>query len=178
MTQETLEGNVEELLTAIEACVRSRLLLPGLLLIYAGIDIMAWLNSPRSHSDAERSDFIEWTNMYLLPGAELACNAIELYAARCSLLHSYTAESRLSREGRARQVFYAWGTGRVEDLQELIHYVGTHSAVAVHISELFDAFCIAVERFKQALSSDPEQANLVHERAGRFFSNMPPLSVR
>ena len=61
MTQETFEANIEELLTAIEACVRSRLLLPGLLLIYAGIDIMAWLNGPRSHTDVARSDFIEWT---------------------------------------------------------------------------------------------------------------------
>lgn len=105
MTQQVFERNAEELLTAIEACLRSRLLLPGLLLLYAGIDIMAWLNRPKSHADVQRSDFVEWAEKYLLPGTKLACSAIDLYAARCSLLHSYTAESRLSREGKAKQVF-------------------------------------------------------------------------
>ncbi len=162
---------------AIEGCLKTRLATPGLLLLYAGIDIMAWLNRPESHPDVRRSDFIGWADKYLLPGTGLACSAIDLYAARCSLLHSYTAESRLTREGDAKQIFYAWGVGRAEDLQGLIDYVGTHSAVAVHIEHLFDAFRLGVERFKEALSNDPDQANLVYKRADKFFSNIPPLSI-
>jgi len=177
MTQQVFERNADEFLMAVEACLKSRLKLPGLLLLYAGIDIMAWLNRPESHIDVQRSVFIGWADKYLLPGTGLACSAIDLYAARCSLLHSYTADSRLSREGRAKQIFYTWGTVCAEDLQERIDNVETLSAVAVHVEHLFHAFRIGVGRFKQSLSNDPEKANLVYERAGKFFSHVPPSIV-
>lgn len=173
MSQQVFERNVQELLTAIEACLKARLVTPGLLLLYAGIDIMAWLNRPESHADVTRSDFIEWVDNYLLPSKGLPCSAIDLFAARCSLIHSYSAESRLSREGQAKEVFYAWGTAPTEDFQELIDFVGTHSAVAVHIDQLFDALRIGVERFKQSLADDHEKVGLVWERADNFFSKIP-----
>ena len=173
MTKQVYERSTEELINAIEACLKNRLLLPGLLLLYAGIDIMAWLSREKSHADVERDDFIRWVDRYLLPNAGLACSAMDLYAARCSLLHSYTAESRLSRKGKARPIFYAWGTSRVKDLQQLINYVGTYPALAVHVNELFSAFQVGVQRFRQTLSNDPAQANLVYKRAGKFFTNLP-----
>ena len=175
MTKQSFERNVEALLAAIDTCLKRRLLLPSLLLLYSGIDIMAWLNRPKSHADVNRHDFIKWTDKYLLPSAGLACNAADLYGARCSLLHSYTAESRLSREGNAKQIFYAWGTHRAEYLQELINYVGTYPAVAVHVDDLFGAFRTGIQRFKEALSDDRKQANLVYERTDKFFSNISLL---
>lgn len=173
MTKQVYERNVEELLNAIEACLKSRLVLPGLLLLYAGIDIMAWLNRAKSQANSERIDFIEWVDRYLLPNAGLSCSATDLYAARCSLLHSYTPESPLSRKGEARKIYYAWGTGRVEDLQHLINSVDAHVALAVHVDGLFGAFRVGVQRFKQTLSNDPDQAKLVYKRAGKFFTNLP-----
>lgn len=71
ITQRVFERNIGELLIAIEACLKNRLILPGLLLLHAGIDIMAWLNRPESHTDAKRSDFIGWVESYLLPDTRL-----------------------------------------------------------------------------------------------------------
>jgi len=177
MTQQVFERNIKDLLTAIEGCLNKQLIAPSLLLLYAGIDIMAWLDRPESHADVKRADFINWVENYLLPGSGLVCNALDLYAARCALLHSYAAESPLSRQGDAKQIFYAWGSARAEDLQRLVDFVGTHSAVAVHVNELLKAFRVGVERFEKALSHDSQHATLVYHRATKFFSNMPTMRV-
>lgn len=177
MWQQAFETNIEELLIAIEGSLKSQLILPGLLLLYAGIDIMAWLNRPESHKEVERSDFVGWADKYVLPGTELACSAIDLYAARCSLLHSYTAESGLSRRGDAKEIFYARGNGRAGDLQRVIDHGGTRSAVVVHVEHLFHAFRAGVGRFKESLSNDPEKGYLVYERASKFFSHVPTWIV-
>ena len=175
MTQPALERNVGELLTDIEGCFQSKFITPGLVLLYASIDIMASLHRPESHPDVTRSDFIEWVNDYLLPNQNLACTAMDLYAARCSLIHSYSSESRLSREGNAKPIFYAWGTGPTEYLENLIDTVGNSPRVALHVEQLLDAFRTGVERFQQRLHGDPNMSALVKDRTEKFFINMPYL---
>jgi hypothetical protein len=177
MTQQVFEKNINDLLAAIADCLNKQLVLPSLLLLYAGIDIMAWLNRPESRADVERTDFIGWSENYLLPGSGLVCNALDLYAARCALLHSFSAESQLSRKGNAKQIFYAWGSARVGDLQRLVDIVGTHSAVAVHVDDLLKAFRIGVEHFKNVLSHDPQHATLIYQRANKFFSNVQTVGA-
>lgn len=171
MTQKAFDRNVEELLITIEDCLQSRRILPGLLLLYAGIDIVAWLDRPEYHQDVKANDFIEWVDKYLLPGTELTCSALDLYGARCGLIHSYIAESRRSRRGEAKMIFYAWGTGRAMELQRALDYSDI-PALAVRVEDLFGAFCTGVERFKQSLTGDPQRANLVYQRAGKLFSSI------
>ena len=36
-------------------------------------------------------------------------SGLDLYAARCGVLHTYTMDSRLSTEGKAKRILYAWG---------------------------------------------------------------------
>ncbi len=169
MSQEGFERNVEELLTAAEICFRSGLRLPALLVLYAGIDIMAWLDRPSGQADVQRRDFIAWVEKYLLPDSGLPCNPVDLFAARCGLLHSYTSHSRLSREGNARQIFYAFGPAQPENLQSLIDTAGTIPAVAVQLEKLLDAFRRGIERFKDALFRDTQHAALVYRRAGEWY---------
>jgi hypothetical protein len=169
MSQEGFERNVQELLTSVEICLKSRLRLPALLILYAGIDIIAWLDRPSGQADVQRKDFIAWVGKYLLPNSGLRCNALELFAARCGLLHSYTSQSRLSRGGDAKQIFYTFGSAQPEELQSLIDTIGTIPAVALQLEELFDAFRRGLERFKDALSRDTQHATLVYQRAGEWY---------
>jgi len=169
MSQEGFERNVQELLTSVEICLKSGLRLPALLVLYAGIDIMAWLNRPSGQTDVQRRDFIAWVEKYLLPNSGLRCNALELFAARCGLLHSYTSQSRLSRVGNARQIFYAFGSAKPEELQSLIDATGTIPAVALQLEELLDAFGRGLKKFKDALSRDTQHAALVYRRAGEWY---------
>lgn len=169
MSQEGFERNLQELLASVEICLASGFRLPALLLLYSGIDIIAWLDRPSGQADVQRKDFIAWVEKYLLPDSGLRCNALELFAARCGLLHSYTSQSRLSRGGSARQIFYSFGSARPKEIQSLIDATGTIPAVALKLEELFDAFRRGLEKFKGALSSDTQHATLVYQRAGEWY---------
>jgi hypothetical protein len=171
MSQQSFEYCCEELKNSIETCYKNQLLTPSLILIYSGIDIMAWLNRFETHDDVDRSDFIWWVEKYLLPDSGLSCSAIDLYGARCSLLHSYTSESRLSRKGGAKSIYYTWGTKSPDDLQNLMKERLKPISV-IKIEQLFKAFCTSLDRFKQDLLNDSDRAKLVYDRGEKFLQLM------
>ena len=174
MSQASLEWNFDELLTVTVKCFNDKHVLPGMILLYAHIDIAASLNRPESKAEATRDDFKNWVNEYLLPESNLNCTADDLYAARCGLLHAYTSESRASRAGEAKQIFYAWGTAADGVLQQRLQRVGLDSiATGIHIDTLFDAYQTAIHRFMDTLAQDNKKAQLAYRRADKFFTNIP-----
>jgi len=164
-----LQERASHLLSAIDLCLEHGFVTPSLILLYATIDIMAWLDREGSHEDVQRSDFVRWVDKYLLPASDLQCDATDLYAARCSVLHSYSAESRLSRHGDAVQVFYAWGTAEAEPLQKLIDVIGTTDAKTVKVEQLLQALKTAVQKFL----ADACQRDDLAARAQKHFMNLP-----
>ena len=172
MSQQEFERVAEELISAIDTLLESELVVPALLMLYASIDIMASLNRPESQSEVKSSDFIEWADRYLLCGTQLECSPEDLYGARCGLLHTYIAESRSSRVGEAKQIWYACDAFTAEEYWAWIDQADVPPVVAVHVDDLFAAFRFAVERFKHRLLSDPRKANLVYERTHKSFSNV------
>lgn len=174
MSVDILEKNFFGLLAAIDSCFKDKHILPGLILLYSHIDIVASLNRPSAKEEGTRKDFKDWVNEYLLPDSNLSCNADDLYAARCGLVHSYMAEARDTRSGTAKQIHYAWGTADVAERQELMQQKGWQSkAVVVHVDDLLVAFCRGLDRFIEVLSHDQQKAQLVHERTRKFFGNIP-----
>jgi len=98
MGKNILEENVLKHFLAIDLCLTNNLLMPALVLIYSGIDTFAALNRKATKDKVTRDDFIEWCNLYFLPSNNnLKCNGRDLYAARCAVLHTYTAVSDLSK---------------------------------------------------------------------------------
>ncbi len=166
--------NIDDLLRSIDLCFRNQFLLPGLALLYSTIDIMAWLSRPQSQTDVQRNDFVTWVNKYLLHKANLNCTAIDLYAARCSIIHSYSAESKLSRDGLARRICYTFGDKDPKRLQDNLDSVG-YDAVVIHIDTLFNALRKSIDDFKRDLASDQELAATVFSRSEtKFYSLLPP----
>jgi hypothetical protein len=169
MSEQTLYKNMMLLGSGIESCLEKKLTAPALILLYSGIDTAGWLDSP--DRDATRDSFLKWVEHYLLKAMPFACTALELYAARCGLLHTMTPDSRLSFEGRARRICYAWGTARMEDVQQGIELTSSSGKyVAVHVNELFEAWRLGVLRFSNELEADPARRARVYAKAGRFFS--------
>ncbi len=176
-TQENMELQILRLVSAIDLCLSKKFITPSLILIYSTIDIMAWLDQHEGHEDVQRDDFIRWADKYILPDSGLSSTAIDLYAARCSLLHSNTAESALTRKGDATRIMYAWGNAREEDLEGVIEFVGTYPARAIHVEKLFAALKAGIERFLLHIENDPTRDAVVRARAAKFFINMDaPLS--
>ncbi len=138
---------------------------------------MAWFDREVSHEDVQRSDFIRWVETYLLSEADAPCTAIDIYAARCSMLHSNSAESALSRKGAATHIFYAWGTAQKQNLEKLIDSVDAYSAKAIHVEELFSSLQIGVAKFLLNIENDPCHAALVYERSAKCFIIIPPIEI-
>jgi hypothetical protein len=101
-----------------------------------------------------------------MPSGFSECSAIDLYAARCSILHSYTSKSTLSRRGEARAIQYAWGNHAAAPLQELIDSAGLGDQfVVVHIDGLIEHFKVAVDQFFREAASDAPLCELVSHRS-------------
>ncbi len=176
---------INEMLSAIDICLKSEFFIPSLILIYSCIDIMAWLNRKKSHKDVKASDFIRWVEKYLLPDSGLNCKAIDLYAARCSLLHSYTAESKLSRtaesklsrKGDVNKIFYAWGKERAKELEYVFDRIVNERIYIIEVHDFFDELKNAIEKFLEFILKDPELIKIIEFRAQKFFRKRRPAEL-
>ena len=114
---------------------------------------------------------MKWVDGYLLQAKPLNCTALELYAARCGLLHTLSPDSGLSYEGKVRRICYAWGTGNVEKLRRAIEFAClSDSFVAIHVNELYEAWRLGMLRFVDELERDSARKAKTYAKASRLFS--------
>ena len=166
---DVLRNNIMSLFSAIEDCRNRKQILPCLILIYSGIDIVASLEKSRGEGTA--SAFQRWANNYLLPEKNLGCSSKDLYGARCGIVHTFSAASDYSRSGKAREVVYAWGTASATNLRAISQAVG-RDHIVLDVDELIKVFKNGVDRFFSELLEDPKRKALVAVNAGIWFTNM------
>jgi len=123
---------------AIDLCMENKLILPALMLIYSSIDIVGSLE--RKEDESTKASFIRWVDNYMLKAKPLGCTALELYGARCGILHALAAESDLYKDGKVRMVIYAWGTAKSDHLKATSKLLERERDVVVHVSDLTEAF--------------------------------------
>jgi len=152
----------------------ARLVQPCLAVIYSTIDAAAWLTADHD-GDVTRDDFIAWVERYLLPQSKLTCSAIDLYAARCGVLHSMSAYSRLQRRGNARLICYVWGAPGTASLQATLDSAGIEPAIAVHLDDLANALFQGWRRCLESLESDRPASSRLAERASYLFAAHGPF---
>lgn len=155
---------------------QAQLIQPCLVLLFSTIDAAAALDVP-GDGDVTRAAFVSWVERYVLPGSGLRCTALELYAARCGLLHSLTAFSKLSREGKARTISYAWGAASVDDLHITVRVLGRVDIVGVHVTKLQEALRVGFQSFLLDIASDASRLAAVRKRAAKLFSHLPIFPV-
>jgi hypothetical protein len=166
-----LYKNILLLASGIEACIEKKVNNSALILIYSGIDTVGWLDSTEEFTS--KPGFITWVDTYLLKAKPLACTSLDLYAARCGLLHTFTPDSKLRSEGKARYINYAWGTASVEKLQRTIDLTKkSDNHVALHVNDLYEAWRLGVLRFCEEVEKDPDRKARVYEKADQFFAEL------
>lgn len=169
-----LEQNLVEHLAAIEDCLQKRRILSCLCLLYSGIDVVASLERmPRA---SIKSMFVRWVEDNMLKARPMPCTALELYAARCGILHTFTADSDLSRKGSVRRIIYAWGSSKAEDLAEVTKALG-RDEVAVHVRELIDSFRTALVLYVEDVMQSPDRQRRVEKSAGLWFTHLDQDTV-
>jgi hypothetical protein len=127
------------------------------------------LAAPPDVRDATKATFIDWSEQYLvtqlksIDGRPLT--ALDLYAARCGILHTSSSVSRLGRDGTARDIFYKFqgrhgvNLGLNARLEPVILDIG-HFAVAFKEGGL---------AFISFLNQDPTRIETALTRSLTFF---------
>ncbi|MBI4484114.1 MAG: hypothetical protein HY652_14655 [Acidobacteria bacterium] len=177
MSKKNFERQVSDLVNAVHLCFDRGLILPGLTLLYAAIDAMAWLSKPKE-TDPVGESFQDWVKAYLLTSYKGEFGtpdqlALDLYVARCAVLHAQIAESDLSKKAKAREVHY-----RLADGTGLVPVEGFNAAllnIYVDPVALQKWFVAAIETFKWAIASDSDLRARVYERAAKYFV---PVTIR
>ena len=153
----------------IHVALENRCYASAVILIYAGIDTMAYLNMPEGQQDVTRNDFVQWVDRYIHFPCEEQVGGLELYGARCGMLHTHSIVSGLSRQGRIRQIGYldrsvpevSYSPSVSEDL------------VLVSIEALAEAFFSGVDRSLVELFSDKQKAPVADQRLRTLVHLLP-----
>jgi hypothetical protein len=147
-----IERALAQVVGGIDLCVKAGLHAPALILLYSGVDIAGWMAS-ESPSTSVRDSFTAWVDKYLRPTV-LGCTALELYGARCAILHTLTTESKLYEDGHVRKIIYAWFPSGVETLRRMSAMMPEY--IAVQADHLVDAYRRGIALFMEDLKEAPE----------------------
>ncbi len=154
---------------AVAVLIKANRYLQALVILYAAIDTLAW--STRAAGDVTRSDFVAWVTAYMDP-TRLRCTADDLYAARCALVHSGAAESRMSREGKASELWYATAPKSVPILEGMIRRKGIDAKV-VYVTDLVAVFADGAMKFADELTAQEARRLEVTQRINRWLGFVP-----
>ncbi len=83
-TWNRLLNALAEIVAAIDDNLAAGRSVPALLLLYAGIDLLAWLEAPGDQTELRGSDFKSWCLRYLLPESGLECSERTLGGPLCA----------------------------------------------------------------------------------------------
>ena len=141
----------------------------AVILIFAGVDAMAYLNMPANQEDVTRTDFVDWAERYIHFPCEEQLTGLELYSARCGMLHTYSTFSRLTREGGCRVIGYT------DEMYPEVRFNPevSENLVLVSIPALAQAFFNGVDQFLINLFADNERVRLTEHRFNNIVQTIP-----
>lgn len=167
MTDQVLLRTLLQLFTSIESCIERKVQLPTLMLIYSGIDGLAWLSV--ENNTAVRPRFEQWVEKYLFAAKSFTCSATDLYAARCGVLHTFTGDSGLLSQKKAKSIAYAWGNADATALQRALDLACPGECFALHISDLAEAMRVGTARMFDDAKTDHSLQRRLEKRGRRYF---------
>lgn len=140
------ENNYKQMLGGIRLCIELKLQFPALTLIYSMIDIFAY----RCYGDiGVKTRFIKWIEEYMYKEKNLNIEPIDLYSARCAILHTLTPKSQLIKDNKANVIVYAWGDADLQTIEECTKNID-NNLKAIHINDLYESLRLGILRFEKS----------------------------
>jgi hypothetical protein len=145
-----MQEYAEQIKDGMKLCLENRLVLPAVTLLYSGMDIFGFLDSNKQY--ATQKTFVDWAEKFMDSFLKKkGIKGIDLYSARCGLLHTGQAPSKLVDSGEARELWY-----RFEGESHINIATNTpQPAVLIDVEEFVDAFNSGVEQFIAHAEADP-----------------------
>ncbi|MCX6175036.1 MAG: hypothetical protein NTZ27_09820 [Ignavibacteriales bacterium] len=162
-----LNNRYEEIVFAINLCLENNYVLPTLMILFTAIDSAGHLYS---NNKSGRKRFIEWVNRWLIGDKELPFTAIDLYSARCGILHTLTANSSLVEERKAKKGIY---TLKETNEKEAIDALGEgilDEYFIIRINSLVELFLKGFLDFFDNILTNPELRKNVTNKCMSYYS--------
>lgn len=156
---------------AADLCRERALDVPMLVLIYTVLDTLAWALYGDKVKEV-RQRFTSLCDAHILPGSTIQCTALELYAARCSILHTLGWESELSKLGKVRSIFYSFGTDDPTIAQAALELTNPGEFISVRADDLLTAAKNAVAEVAKLAPTDTELAQRLSVAAGKQYRSL------
>lgn len=173
--QQILASRVNEFTICIRMLLDTGHSLPALILLYSAIDAFASLLRPETEPDTTGDYFKQWTEDYMIGGSQLSIRSEDLWGARCGLLHTHGASSRLSREGKALQLHYyrahALTPEMQQELESKLKSLRAMGKLPLDIDALYAAFDQGVGRFLASIQRDAELGKRVVHHSSSVFGS-------
>lgn len=171
---EVLNGE-RGMLKGIELCLERECLVSAVTLLFSAVDALSALTRATTQGKTDSEVFKSWCDRYLQPSANIRCSATDLYAARCGVLHLYSAESDLASRGIACRLVYQWRAGPRADAKVAL----PKDALVVEVESLFQVFKRGAHQFMIDSETDPEVRTRVqhHLRTMLCYEPFPTLSA-
>jgi hypothetical protein len=168
MATQSFFRNYYQVVTAARYCVESNLLMPALILIYSLIDSLAWASADKASRNV-RANFEDWVAKWVLPRGSLDCTSVDLYAARCALLHTLTADADLTKNGSAQRISYAFGTAKAASLRLMLDDLGEKDLRAVQVETLLAAVTEGMADFLEFADKDVALSSRLRDAASQHL---------
>jgi len=162
----------EQCFLAMGILLKNHLPLPTLVLLYTVIDGLGWLAAPNPKPNDVRKRFCKWVDKWLLPDQVFECNAVDIYGARCAVLHTLTYESHLGKIGEARTIAYKFGGASETILRLAIEKAPEPRTVIVDLDKLIEATRASGARFLVYAADNPQMSKILFARAPSFFTHL------
>ena len=162
---------INERVQAIRLCLESHLPEAAITLIYSGIDTIGLLDAPAGQLDASKDSFLNWSERYIVPslhtidGEQVA--VLDLYSARCGILHVSSPISKLAREGEAREIWYQFRAETGAQPRAMPNRRELPLIVAMETLE--GAFRDGCDRFLSDLKAEEDRFKKAIERAEQLL---------
>jgi len=163
---------VNDFTQSIEILLNAGHIQPALILLFTAMDIFASLLRLETETDTNGGYFKKWVEDYMVAGSQRPFTSEDLWGARCGLLHTHTAESKVSRQGKARQLHYYRAHGAISPEQQQLFdsMAKTHDKLFVDADLLYAYFIEGIRRFTVDIQADPELTKRVFHHSAKLFS--------
>ncbi len=159
-------AGISGLAKELKRCEAASITTGALVLAYVFIDTMAYLALPANKSEQTGQDFIEWVDAYLKghPDQPYQYRGIDVYAARCAVLHAFSSETERHRRDPNILIFGYHNGGK-----HLLDRAKDPRLVMIGTASFLSDVVIAGETFLKACEKDASLRACVETRLPRVL---------
>ncbi len=163
-------NSIVGIVSELKSCDTNGEITASLAMAYICIDSLANLSRQSEDKQATRKDFIGWVDKYLKghPSQPYQYRGIDVYAARCAMLHTYGSEASLHKKD-SDILMYGYSDGGK-------HYYNPNiekNLVIIGVRSLVDDIVNAVDLFLENCQKDELLRQRVEVRLSKILSYMP-----